>query len=69
MLTIILSGVGGSANWMAFLLPFVLLIIIIKGGPWLYNRIRAYLVPKLFKKKRHSESFNTGEENKTFSLS
>lgn len=52
MLTIILSGVGGSANWIAFLLPFLLLLIIVKTGEWLNKWIRSYLIPKFSKKKR-----------------
>jgi hypothetical protein len=53
LLTIILSGGSGNgSNWLPLLLPFALLLIIIKTGQWLNKWIHNYVIPRFFTKKQ-----------------
>ena len=40
MHTIILSGVGGSTNWLPLILPLVGLVILLKGGEMLFRFVK-----------------------------
>jgi hypothetical protein len=40
MNAIILSGVGGSTNWLPLILPLVGLVILLKGGEMLFHFIK-----------------------------
>ncbi|MBS1587221.1 MAG: hypothetical protein JSS82_16930 [Bacteroidetes bacterium] len=49
MLTILLAGPGG--NWMGFLIPLVLLVVLLKGGSYLYGRFTAWNAAR--KRRKH----------------
>jgi hypothetical protein len=40
MLTILLAGPGG--NWMGFLIPLILLVLMLKGGSYLHTKFTAW---------------------------
>lgn len=40
MNVVMLSGVGGSTNWLPLILPLVVIVIVLKGGEWLIRALK-----------------------------
>ncbi len=59
MLTVLLNLPGSPVpDWLVFVAPLALLVIVIKTGGWLRKWIRSYIIPKFFIKKRSAATDN-----------
>ena len=69
MLTVLLNLPGSPVpDWLVFLAPLALLIIIVKTGKWLKQWVRNYVIPKFFSKK-NKQAEEAGDEAMPFSYS
>jgi hypothetical protein len=61
----VLLNIPGSPvpDWLVFLAPLVLLIVIIKTGGWLKQWVRNYVIPKFFTKKKQQEEPTANNEH------
>ena len=70
LLTIFLNIPGSPVpDWLVFLTPFVLLLIVMKTGRWLNKWIRSYIIPKFFKKKKQDDDIATLFDNISLNIS